>query len=623
MGPTTGLQMGPAGRTFCPAAEKFFSMTALLILPISAALLLAHTWWFEPLKVSWFYDRVFVQRLLESPMTMSSLQLLDQSGFAWYSDQLDDFSIAHEDRQFAVARQNATIFRRYSRDDQRGQDQTSWLIADFQFKQQAEDEKWRWYGYPVNQLHGFQSQLPDFLINIHAVANESGARDYIARMKGFPRAFDQVLKGLKVREAKGVLPPKFAVEKTLIQIRDFIAPPAAQHPLAKALEGKLDALPAGKLSAQTRQALMAEAVSVIEREVYPSYRRLQTHLEALERQPLHNEGAWRLPDGDAYYQYLIEHYTTTRTSAAVLHQTGLSEVERIGREMDAILAQQAVPGATRAARIQALVRRSDQLYPDTTKGRETILQDYQAIIDEADAATQQVFDLRPKVGVKVRQVPAFSEKTAPGGYYQFPSLDGDRPGIFYANLYKIDGTPKFTMRSLAYHEAIPGHHFQIALQMNMGDLPFFRRAGGFTAYVEGWALYAERLAWEMGLQKQPLDNLGRLQAEMFRAVRLVVDTGMHAKRWTREQAIDYMVQQTGMGENEVTVEIERYLVNPGQALAYKVGMMKILELREYAKTRLGDRFNLKDFHNRVLTNGAVPLDILEVIVRAWVAAVPA
>ena len=593
-------------------------LTALLALPISAALLLAHTWWFEPLKLSWFYDRVFVQQLLESPMTLSSLQLLDTTGLAWYSDRLDDFSIAQEDRQFEIARKNAVIFKRYPHDDLTGQNQTSWRIAEFNFRQQAEDERWRWHSYPVNQLFGIQSQLPDFLINIHAVANETGARDYIARMRGFPRAFEQVTEGLNVREAKGLLPPKFAVEKTIVQVRDFIAPAPAQHPLAKALESKLAALPAGKISAQTQQALMADAVAVIERDVYPPYQRLLQHLEALERKPLNNDGAWSLPEGKAYYEYLIAHHTTTRATADALHQEGLREVERIGLEMDAILAQQQIPGVTRAAKINTLARRSDQLYPDTQAGRETILKDYQAIIDEADAVSQQVFDLRPKLGVTVRQVPAFSEKTAPGGYYQPPSLDGDRPGVFFANLYKVEGTPKFTMRTLAYHEAIPGHHFQIALQMKMEDLPFFRRASGFTAYVEGWALYAERLAREMGLQKEPLNDLGRLQAEMFRAVRLVVDTGMHAKRWSREQAIDYMVEQTGMAANEVTVEIERYLVMPGQALAYKVGMMKILELRAYAQSKLGDRFNLKDFHRVILSQGAVPLEILEQVVREWV-----
>lgn len=592
-------------------------MTALLALPISAALLLAHTWWFEPLRLSWCYDRMFVQQLLESPMSLSSLQLLDTTGLAWYSNRLDDFSIAQEDRQIEMARKNAVIFKRYPHEDLTGQDRTSWRIAEFQFRQQAEDERWRWYGYPVNQLSGFQSQLPDFLINIHAVANETGARDYIARLRGFPKAFDQVTEGLNVREAKGLLPPKFAVEKTIAQIRDFVAPTPAQHPLAKALESKLAALPVGKISPQTQQALMSEAVAVIERDVYPSYQRLLQHLEALALKPLNNDGAWSLPEGKAYYEYLIAHHTTTRATADALHQEGLREVERIGRQMDTILAQQQVLGATRAAKIKALAQRPDQLYPDTPAGRDRILKDYQAILDEADKASQQVFDLRPKLGVTVRQVPAFSEKTAPGGYYQSPSLDGDRPGVFFANLYKIEGTPKFTMRTLAYHEAIPGHHFQIALQMKMEDLPFFRRASGFTAYVEGWALYAEQLAWEIGLQKEPLNDLGRLQAEMFRAVRLVVDTGMHARRWSREQAIDYMVQQTGMAEDEVTVEIERYLVMPGQALAYKVGMMKILELRAFAQSRLGDRFNLKDFHRVILSQGAVPLEILEQVVREW------
>jgi len=276
-------------------------MTALLALPILAGLLLAHTWWFDPLKLSWFYDRVFVQQLLESPMTLSSLQLLDTTGLAWYSDRLDDFSIAQEDRQFAIARENAVIFKRYSHEDLTGQDQTSWRIADFQFRQQSEDERWRWYGFPVNQLFGIQSQLPDFLINIHAVANERGARDYIARMQGFPRAFDQVMEGLNIREGKGLLPPKFAVEKTIVQIQDFIAPAPSQHPLAKALESKLAELPPGKISAPTQQALMAEAVAVIERDVYPPYQRLLQHLEALSRRSLNNDGVWRLPEGRASY----------------------------------------------------------------------------------------------------------------------------------------------------------------------------------------------------------------------------------------------------------------------------------------------------------------------------------
>ncbi len=228
------------------------------------------------------------------------------------------------------------------------------------------------------------------------------------------------------------------------------------------------------------------------------------------------------------------------------------------------------------------------------------------------------FNIRPKAGMEVVRIPEFKEKTSPGAYYQAPSLDGSRPGRFFANLYDIKATPTYSMRTLAYHEGIPGHHFQIAIGMELKGLPFLRKMGGFTAYSEGWALYAEQLAWELGFQKHPQDNIGRLQAELFRAVRLVVDTGIHHKRWTREQAIDYMKANTGMAQSDVVSEIERYIVMPGQATSYKIGMMKILELREKAKTQLGDRFNLAEFHDVVLKNGAVPLSILERLVDKYI-----
>jgi uncharacterized protein (DUF885 family) len=490
-------------------------------------------------------------------------------------------------------------------------------VADFQNRLQQEQEKWRWYGFPVNPLFGIQSQLPDFLINTHAITNEKEVRHYLSRMAAIPKALDQVLEGLDVREAKGLLPNRFAVQKTIHQIQDFISPAARQHPLVLNLEIKLKTLVPALTDAQ-QNALIEQASQEVAQAVYPAYEKLLAHMQDLQKRPLNNDGVWALPDGDAYYNFLIWQHTTTHISADELHQKGLDEVTRIGRKMDAILAQEHLPGASRADKMRALAHRADQLYPDTPAGREQLLQDYQHIIDEAEVASHAVFGLRPQMGVVVKRVPEFSEKTAPMGYYQSPSLEGERPGQFFTNLYKIESTPKFGMHTLAYHEAIPGHHLQIALQMKLTELPYFRRAAGFTAFVEGWALYAERLAWEMGLEKNPLDNLGRLQAEMFRAVRLVVDTGMHAKHWSREQAIDYMVRETGMGENEVTIEIERYLVDPGQALAYKVGMMKILELRERAKTALGDGFRLQDFHDLLLSNGALPLDVLDSVVSDWI-----
>jgi uncharacterized protein (DUF885 family) len=328
---------------------------------------------------------------------------------------------------------------------------------------------------------------------------------------------------------------------------------------------------------------------------------------------------WALPDGDKYYQYAIQTHTTTTLTAEQIHQTGLAEVARIGAEMDAILAAAGYTQKTRAERIQALSKSPAQLYANDDSGRAQILKDYQAIIDEITAGLDPAFATKPRAKVEVQRVPVFTERTAPGAYYNAPPLDGSRPGVFFANLRDMTEQPKFSMRTLAYHEAVPGHHLQMSIARELKGLPLFRTVIPFTAYSEGWALYAERLAWEMGFEKDPMDNLGRLRDEMFRAVRLVVDTGMHAKHWTREQAIEYMVANTGMAEAAVVTEIERYLVSPGQALAYKTGMLKILELRERARAALGTKFDIREFHDVVLKNGAMPLAVLERVVDAYIA----
>ena len=304
-----------------------------------------------------------------------------------------------------------------------------------------------------------------------------------------------------------------------------------------------------------------------------------------------------------YYDYQLRNHTSTNMNADEVFALGLAEVERIQQEMDEILRAEGLAEGTVAERMTALNDDPNFLYPDTDDGRERILVDYQTIIDEIDEQMSEWFVTLPKASVRVERVPEFREEGSAGAYYMGPAMDGSRPGTFYANLRDMKGHPKFGMRTLAYHEAVPGHHFQTALQMELKGVPMFRRILGFTAFSEGWALYAERLAWEAGFHTDPYDNLGRLQAELFRAVRLVVDTGIHRKRWTREQAIDYMLANTGMAESDVVAEIERYMVWPGQATAYKVGMMKILALRERAKAALGDAFDIREFHEAVLRNG--------------------
>jgi len=329
---------------------------------------------------------------------------------------------------------------------------------------------------------------------------------------------------------------------------------------------------------------------------------------------------WKLKDGENYYRWILSVHTTTDMTPEEVYSLGLREVERIEAEMQRILAAQGYRGTSVGELMDRLTKEDRFLYPDTDEGRQQILADYTEMIKEIEAGVDDYFAIRPKQTVEVQRVPVFKEKTAMGAYYISPSLDGSRPGIFYANLRSVEEIPKFGMRTLVYHETIPGHHFQMALAQEVKGIPTFRKVYPFTAFAEGWALYAEQFAWEIGFQKDPFDNLGRLQAELFRAVRLVVDTGLHYKRWTREEAIAYMLEKTGLPETEVVTEIERYLVTPGKACAYKVGVIKILQLRERARRELGEAFDIKDFHDVLLQNGSMPLDVLEQIVDDYIAA---
>ncbi len=600
--------------------KKFFKWALVLLLAVVVlgGALFVNVWYFKPLSLDWYYGRVFAKFALQQPELMTSLRLLDRFGLDFYNDEFSDSSPAAEREQAEYWRREYAVFKRYDREDYQGQRLLSYDVWDYFMGTQVEGMRWMYHNFPVNQMFGVQSGLPNFMAQQHLIDNRGDAEDYITRLELFPIKFGQVIEGLRIREEKGILPPRFTIEKVLSQMHDFIAAPPAENMLYTSFAEKLDKLPAEALGEDDKQTLLSGVSAAIADRVYPAYRELIAYVESIAPQATSNDGVWRLPDGDAYYAYQVRENTTTDMTPDEIHELGLREVARISAEMEAILAAEGLTEGTIGERVQQIAGRADQLYPDSDAGRERILADYQTIIDEVNAAMGDYFDLKPAVGVEVKRVPEFSEKTAPGAYYQPASLDGQRPGAFFANLRDVTEIPRFGMRTLAYHEAIPGHHFQIAITQKLEGLPMFRRLVPFTAYSEGWALYAERLAWEAGFQDEPLNNLGRLQAEMFRAVRLVVDTGMHRRHWTREEAIDYMIAHTGMGDKEVEAEIERYLVNPGQALAYKVGMMKILELREKAKRELGDRFDLKAYHDQVLGNGALPMTLLERVIDEWI-----
>jgi len=601
--------------------KRFFKwlVIAVLTLLLLAAALAAHTWYAKPLSINWYYTRVFAQFALENNELLTQLRMLEGLGLRGHNAKLDDASPAETERTAARGRAFLDTLRSYDASGFTGQDKLSYDILDYFLASQVKGEPWRYHNFPVNQLFGIQSSLPNLMTTTQQVNDATDAEHYLARLSQYPRKFDQVIESLKFREEKKIIPPRFVVEKVSEQIREFIATGAPGNALVTTFKTKLDKIPVEKMDAARKAELAKRAEESVAANVLPAYTKLGAYVDSLKAKATANNGAWSLPDGDKYYEYMIEAQTTTKMKADDLHKLGLAEVARIGADMDAILDAAGYKQSTRAARIEALSKSPDQVYPDSDAGRAQVLKDYQTIIDEIDAKVDTMFTTRPKAKVVVERVPAISEKTSAFAYYNGPAFDGSKPGVFFVNLRKPQEIAKFGMRTLAYHEAIPGHHLQVATAQELKGLPIFRRLVPFTSYGEGWALYSEQLAWEQGFQKNPLDNLGRLQAEMFRAVRLVVDTGIHSQRWTREQAVDYMLANTGMPEVEVIAEIERYFVMPGQALAYKVGMIKILQLREKAKTALGAKFDLREFHDAVLKNGAMPLEVLERVIDAYVA----
>ena len=596
---------------------KWIGLTVLVVILLSG-LFAAHEWNAEkPFSFRLFLDRTLVKVALNSPQTLTSLGILENLGMTGHNANLDDASLASMDKMFANLHQVKTTMSEYADEDLTEDELLSKEIAMYLLNLVNGFEQFRFHNYPFNQMSGAQSNFPSFMDAQHAITDVASVDNYISRLSQSQRFFEQQIEGLRLREQKDIIPPRFVIERVIDEMTRFIGKPAIDNVLYTSAQTKIEA--SIDIPEEQQNELLSRIEFEIVSTVYPTYQDLIDYFTQLLPKAGNDDGLWRLPDGDQAYRLALQFFTTTDYSAQEIHLLGLSEVDRIQAEIiDILAAEDYDTSAGFSAAIANMSEQADFYYSDDDAGRTQILEDYQVILNEIDAGLGDAFFVRPKAGMEVVRIPLFKEKTAPGAYYQQPSLDGTRPGRFFANLYDIKATPKYSMRTLAYHEGIPGHHFQVAISMELEGLPIFRTISPFTAYVEGWALYAEYLAWELGFQSDPFDNIGRLQAELFRAVRLVVDTGIHAKRWTREQAIDYMLANTGMAESDIISEIERYIVIPGQATSYKIGMMKILDVRSKAQQALGDAFSLGEFHDVVLKNGAVPLDILERLVDQYI-----
>jgi uncharacterized protein (DUF885 family) len=579
--------------------------------------------WGKPFTINELANRQTILFLVKNPEVFTQVGIADGTIFDHHSGKLSAVGVAKRDEDYATAARFLDELHEFDRAKLDRQEQITYDILADQYETELSFKRFDWLSsdglYPISPMFGTQVQLTSFMLSSHVVKNEKTARNYVRRLEAMGDKLDALTAEMQRQAKAGVVLPISLLAKSEIVINDTIRPKPEDNALVTSFVERMHK--AKDVDAPLQQQLREAAVAALTSRVYPAYARMNAALEALKpAAATQTAGVDRLPDGAAYYAAMLRQFTTTDYSAEKIHALGLAEVARISAEMDALLRSQGMTQGSIAERMQSLTRDPRFLFPNDDDGRKQALARYQQILDEVNARMPEYFRTLPPTRLTVERVPLSAEKGSAGAYYQAAAMDGSRPGTYFANLRDMGELPNWTMKSVTYHEGIPGHHFQISVAQNIKDVPLIRQQTLYSSYAEGWALYAERLAAEIGMYKDdPWGDLGRLRDEMLRAVRLVADTGLHAKGWTREQAIAYEMNETGMPESEVVTEVERYMALPGQACAYKVGQLKILELRDRAKAALGDKFSLKDFHAVVLENGAVPLTLLEKLVDEWIA----
>jgi uncharacterized protein (DUF885 family) len=558
-----------------------------------------------------------VDELMElSPEYATSLGL-DTGAKASLRSRLSDRSLEGRKKRKAF---DASFLARLEQIDRKalaGLDAVNYDALFYGAKQEAGIDRRFRYGdssnpYTVYQLGGAYQQGPDFLDSQHPVETKADADAYLARLDGFGGMLDQESEVVRHDAGLGVIPPDFAIASALKQMKALRAYAPDKSVLTHSLVRRTG-------DKHIDGDWGTKAAALVSGKVYPALDRQIALMEDLAKKATHDAGVWKLPDGDAFYAMALESQTTTKMSPAEVHKLGLDVVAECTAASDTIMQAGGLTKGTVGERLRAMFLDPKFRYPNTDDGKEKLIADLNLKLAEVTKLLPQYFRTLPKAGVQIKRVPKYIESGAPGGYYQNATLDGKRPGTYYINLRDTAEVPSWTLPTLTYHEAIPGHHLQISISQET-SLPLLRRIGGYNAYIEGWALYAEQLAVEMGLyQNDPWGHVGQLHDAMLRGVRLVVDTGLHAMKWTREQAIKYYADTLGDPESGAISEVERYCVWPGQACGYMVGKRFILAERDRAKAALGQRFDLKTFHDAVLKSGALPLDELRRVIDRMIA----
>jgi uncharacterized protein (DUF885 family) len=566
-----------------------------------------------------FYERIFEEGLSRSPEFLTYLGRKDRLG------EWDDLSDEHAAKELEHNQRDLKQLKTFDRAQLDPATALSFDLLEQSLKNDIEDYRWRLYNYPVNQMFGRHSSVVSLLINQHKISSIKDAEAYIARLNGVSVLFEQLIAGIEVRTAANIVPPKFVFPHVIRDSANIIqgAPFDDGEPsiLLADFSEKLDQLAkmeSAHLSETGKAKLLASATAALLGSVQPAYQSLIAHLTELEAAATNEDGVWKWNNGDSYYNVALKRTTTTDLTADEIHKIGLAEVDRIQGEMRLIKEQVGFEGDLKA--FMAFMRDDPQFYyANDDAGKTRYLSEATELIDNMKLRLNELFITQPKADLKVKAVEAFREQSAGKAFYQRPSEDGARPGLYYANLYDMMAMPTYQMEALAYHEGLPGHHMQLAIQQELEQIPKFRKFGGYTAYIEGWGLYSEFLPKEIGMYSDPYSDFGRLAMELWRACRLVVDTGIHSQRWTRAKGIQYYSDNTPNALSDVVKMVERHVVMPSQATAYKIGMLKILQLRQSAKTALGEGFDIRAFHDEILKYGPLPLNVLEAKIDAWVA----
>ncbi len=565
----------------------------------------------------WF-ELKFEAFIARNPMAATYLGRRDRYG------EWDDASDAGLDAELEIQRAMiAEMKSTFNFDALDTQGKLSWRLAENNLKRAEGDRPFRLHDYVFDQMYGAQAEIPAFLINQHEIKSKADAESYISRVRGVPAYLGTLTARSKAASAAGILAPRFVYGYVLSDAEGVVtgAPfkGAGESPLYEDFRTKVDALlAAGTIDANQHNGLLRDVRDALVQALGPAYDAAIVEIKAQAAKTNDDDGVWKLPDGEAFYRQQLYKSTTTDMSAAEIHSLGLKEVARIQDEMRVIMQQTGFKGDLK--QFFEYMRTDARFYkPNSPEGRQAYLDQATAAIEQMRGDLPKVFKTFPKAGMIVKAVEPFREKSAGKAFYSQPSADGLRPGVYYANLYRMQDMPLYQLEALAFHEGIPGHHMQIAIAQELTGIPQFRKYGDYTAFSEGWGLYSEYLPKEMGYYKDPYADFGRLAMEIWRAARLVVDTGIHDKKWTRGEAVQYLLDNTPNPEGDCRKAIDRYIVMPGQATAYKIGMIKILELRELSRAELGPAFDIRDFHDVVLKDGAVPLDVLEENVKAWIA----